>query len=250
MKPVIALQLYTLRDLLQQDMLGTLEKVADLGYQGVEMAGYGNSNRADVIDKLRELGLRVVGNHVSIDALENDFGAVVNESRELGISHLAIPYLDASRCGSREKWVTNAAEFDEFGQKLREAGLQLCYHNHDFEFEEQYDGKSALEFLYEQTSPELLMAELDTYWVRKGGISPEFFIRSLSGRVPLLHIKDMGTDGNFAEVGEGTLNWPAIFAAAEAAGTRAYIVEQDVCPGDPLDSIEISIGNLRRMGKL
>ena len=250
MKPVIALQLYTLRDLLKVDMLGTLEKVADLGYQGVEMAGYGNSNRADVIDKLRELGLRVVGNHVGIDALENDFGAVVNEARELGISHVAIPYLDESRRGSREKWLANAAEFDEFGQKLREVGLQLCYHNHAFEFEEQYDGKSALELLYEHSSPQLLHAELDTYWVRKGGVSPAFFIRSLSGRVPLLHIKDMAVDGSFAEVGEGTLDWPEIFAAAEAAGTRAYIVEQDVCPGDPLESIAISINNLRHMGKL
>jgi sugar phosphate isomerase/epimerase len=88
--------------------------------------------------------------------------------------------------------------------------------------------------------------------VQKGRVDPAAYIRKYSGRAPLIHIKDMADDenGSFAEVGTGTLNWPEIFEAAEAGGATAYVVEQDICPGNPLDSVRLSLENLRKMGKL
>ncbi|RZI60175.1 MAG: sugar phosphate isomerase/epimerase [Zymomonas sp.] len=142
MKPTISLQMYTLRELTQIDMLGTLEKVAALGYQGIEMAGYGNADLQSVTAKLHELGLAVTGNHVGIELLENDdsFQNVLAENRVLDNEFIIVGYVDESRRGSLEKWLQTAETLDKVGRKLHEAGLKLCYHNHAFEFEEQYEG--------------------------------------------------------------------------------------------------------------
>jgi sugar phosphate isomerase/epimerase len=93
---------------------------------------------------------------------------------------------------------------------------------------------------------------MDTYWVKKGGEEPDAYLRKYANRVPLVHLKDMGEDGDFRPVGEGTIDYPSLFAAAEeAAGTVYYIVEQDVCrTATPLESVAISIGNLKKWGKL
>ena len=245
-RPTISIQLYTLRDAMAQNEAETLEKVAALGYEGVE-GGYPASRV--FIDKCRELGLKVTGTHASIDALESDFEKIVAQNKETGTQFVIVPYIGEEWRGSLEKWTKLAQKLEQIGQKLRDEGLTLCYHNHDFEFENN-DGKYGLDVLYEAADPQYLQAELDTYWVQKGGASPVEYLRKYAGRTPILHIKDMAADGNFAEVGNGTLDWPAIFSAAEAGGVTVYVVEQDTCPGDPFDSIALSIENLRKMGKI
>ena len=245
-RPPISLQLYTVRDSLQTDPLGTLEKIAALGYEGIEI---GLDNTDEFVAKARQLNLAITGVHVGIDALKNNLEGVINGCQKLETSFVILSYVDESYRGSVENWQNLARILEDVGQKLHEAGITLCYHNHDFEFE-QIDGKYGLDILFEAANPQYLQAELDTYWVQKGGANPVEYIRKYAGRVPVLHIKDMTPGGNFAEIGEGTLDWPAIFAAAEAQGVTTYIVEQDTCPGDPIDSIAISIKNLREMGKI
>lgn len=250
MRPLISIQMYTLRDLTSQDMVGTLEKVAQLGFEGVELAGYGNSNQTEVSATLARLGLKVTGNHVGIDPLLEDFDEMVIENKLLGNQYVIVPFINEEWRGSRENWLETAKTLDEVGAKLKPHGLTLCYHNHAFELEESFDGQNGLELLYSNSSPENLKVELDLYWVKKGGADPVEYLNKYPGRVPLVHVKDMAGDGSFAEVGAGTLDWPAIFLAAPAAGAVTYVVEQDVCPGDPLDSIAISIANLKKWGKL
>ena len=250
MRPLISLQLYTLRDLTSQDMLGTLEKVAALGYEGVELAGYGNSDRDAVAAKLQELGLKLTGNHSGIDGLINDYAATVADNKYLGVKYLIVPFISEEWRGSRENWLKTARTLDEIGARLKAEGITLCYHNHAFELEESFDGELGLDILYNNSSASNLSAEIDVYWVKRGGVDPAAYLAKYAGRIPLVHAKDMGADGNFAEVGAGTLDFPAIFQAAEAGGVTAYVVEQDVCPGDPLDSIALSIANLREMGKI
>jgi sugar phosphate isomerase/epimerase len=116
----------------------------------------------------------------------------------------------------------------------------------------EVDGEYGLDILYANSDPRWVQAELDTYWIQHGGENPTAYIKKYEGRAPLIHIKDMANDAgrSFAEVGAGILDWPSIFHAAEAGGAVAYIVEQDTCPGDPLDSIRISIENLKQWGKL
>ena len=250
MRPLISLQLYTLRDLTAQDMLGTLEKVAALGYEGVELAGYGNADLESIAAKLQELGLKLTGNHAGIDSLINDFDATVADNKYLGVKYLIVPYISEEWRGSRENWLKTARTLDEIGARLNEEGIVLCYHNHAFELEESFDGELGLDILYSNSSAANLRAEIDVYWIKRGGADPVGYLTKYQGRVPVVHAKDMASDGNFAEVGAGTLDFPAIFAAAEAGGVTAYVVEQDTCPGDPLESVALSIANLKKWGKL
>lgn len=256
-RPPIALQLYTLRDLTQTDMKTMLREVAQIGYEGIEPAGYGNLSIQEFAAAKDELGLKVVSNHTGFSALQDDFQSVVEDNRALGNSYIVCPSIPGEMRSSMEGYKQFAQSLNEIGAKLRGEGMQLCYHNHAFEFEDRFDkgiedGTFGLDVLYENSDPDLVQAELDTYWVRKGGVDPAAYLHKLKGRVPLLHIKDMADDanGSFAEVGNGILDWPGIWAAAEAAGVRAYIVEQDVCPGNPLDSIRLSLENLRKMGRM
>ncbi len=136
-----------------------------------------------------------------------------------------------------------AKKLDASGAVLREAGQVLTYHNHAIEFV-KFDGKLALEIIYEESDPQNLQAEIDTYWVQYGGGNPVEWCRRMAGRLPLLHMKDYmflkENKHEMAEIGVGNLDWKAIIPAAEKSGCEWFIVEQDYCPGDPFDSLKAS----------
>ncbi len=245
-QPLISLQLYTLRDALKTNPMETLERVAAIGYAGIET---GLDNSPEFLGKARELGLPITGAHLSLAALQGDLEPLIAKCQAMDTRFAILSYVDESQRGSAQNWQRLGKNLENAGAKLHEAGITLCYHNHAFEFE-ILDGKYGLDWLYGSAGAQYLQAELDTYWIQKGGASPVEYLKKYAGRVPLLHIKDMTPDGDFAEVGEGILDWPAIFASAEAQGVTSYIVEQDVCPGDPFDSIAKSMENLRKMDKI
>jgi len=245
MRPLISLQLYTVRDQMAQDEPGTLEKISAIGYEGVEI-GYGASEA--FLNKCAELSLEITGFHAGLDALQNDFDGVVDFARKTGTPFVILSWLDESHRRDASGWAQSAQMLSDIGARLREKELRLLYHNHDFEFQ-RFDGQYGLDILFKAPA-ENLGAELDTYWIAKGGADPVEYIQRYASRTPLLHIKDMTQGGDFAEVGQGTLDWPAIFAAAEKAGVSVYVVEQDQCEGDPFDSIRISMENLKKMGKI
>ena len=228
--------------------MGTLERVAQIGYPGIEIGGYNNKNRDQLIAKINELGLSVTGAHVGLDALRDDMPGVIEESRALGNKFVIVPWIGPELRGSAENWRNIAAQLETAGRALKDADLTLCYHHHDFEFVENYDGKSAFQILMESVDADLLQAEVDVYWAKKGGHDPVEVINRYADRLPLLHLKDMMPDGSFGEVGEGILDWPAILKAAQNAGVVHYAVEQDTCPGDPFESIQTSLQNLKKMG--
>ena len=130
--------------------------------------------------------------------------------------------------------------------------MDFSYHNHSHEMVRI--GKSTwLGMLYEQADPKILKAEIDTYWIQHGGGDPAEWITRCSGRMPLLHLKDMviseDREQRMSEIGEGNLNWPAILQAAAEAGVEYYLVEQDRCyDRTPFESLEISYRNLKAMG--
>jgi sugar phosphate isomerase/epimerase len=246
----IALQLYTVRDEAARDFTGTLRQVAEIGYAGVEFAGTGGLSAEELRRLLDDLGLRVAGSHTGLDDLERNLSAALDFSQAIGNPYVVCPWLPQERRGSADGYRALGDLLNRVGAACKERGLQLCYHNHDFEFQ-RFDGQYALDILYAATDPNLVQAELDTYWIKKAGVDPAAYIRQYAGRAPLIHLKDMATDekGSFAEVGEGTQDWSSIFEASEAGGARWYIVEQDVCPRPPLESVTISLRNLRAMGK-
>ena len=243
---MISLQFYTIRDAFSTDPMGTLERVADIGYRGIEIGGYGNKNRDDLVAKINDLGLTVTGAHVGIESMQNDFAGVLEENRALNNENIIVPWTDAKYRGSVENLRATGATLESLAEKLGAEGLTLSYHNHDFELTEQHDSKTALEILFE-AAPQYLQVELDVYWVKKGGKNPAEFIGKFADRLLLLHVKDMMPDGTFGEVGEGILDWPAIFEAARQTKVQHYVVEQDTCSGDPFESIATSLKNLKRM---
>ncbi len=244
----IALQMYTLREQAAEDFVGTIRHVAEIGYAGVEFAGYGGLSAAEMKALLEELELKPAGSHVPLHLLENELDGVIDYSLEIGNPYVVCPFLPPDRWQEEASLRATARSLNRIGAACKDQGLQFCYHNHAFEFQ-TFDGKYVLDILYEDTDPELVRAEVDTYWVQFAGLDPAELIRRYSERVTLVHLKDMDPeDRSFAEVGEGTLDWKAIFAASEAAGAEWYIVEQDRCKRPPLESVRLSLENLRAIG--
>ena len=245
----ISVQLYTVRDLTAADFAGTMKKIAGIGYRNVELAGWGNLTTAkDVRKALDDAGLKASGAHVGIDAFKADIAKVIDDARTIGYANVICPYIDESY-RSAAGYRKLADELNSFGPKINAAGLSLLYHNHAFEFD-KFDGKAGFDILWEHSDPALVKCELDVYWIANGGVDPVAYIKKLGKRVQLIHAKDMDkTDRNkFTQVGRGTMDFPAIFAAAAEAGVKFAAVEQDNCYGmDPLESITISWNNLKKM---
>jgi sugar phosphate isomerase/epimerase len=244
----VGLQVYTVRNELAQDFVGTLRKVAEIGYEGVEVGPPPGMSARELRSLLDDLGLGTPGGHAGLNQLETDLPRVVETAHELGAKFVTVSSIPESRRSDAEGWRAAARAMNDVGAQLAQHGLTLCYHNHSFEFR-KFDGEYGLDILYANSDPRYVQAQLDTYWVRHGGEDPAAYIRKYSGRAPLIHIKDMAPDGSFAEIGEGALDWPDIFAASEEGGAVWYLVEQDTCRRPPLESIRVSLENLRRMGK-
>ena len=236
-----ALQLYTVRDHLAQDVAGTLRQVREMGYEHVEIAGtHGLSNGA-FKGALDAAGLNAVSAHMGYEEITGDPRAIVEAAKALHVAHVVVPCIDAAHTADKEGWLHCAQAMDAAGARLREAGITLSYHNHAHEFE-TFDGEYALDIVMGASQPEHLAVEIDTFWVHYAGLGPTRVIEKYRGRCPLLHVKDMADAKSkaFAEMGRGILDWPAIFEAAAHAGVAWYIVEQDACARDSLESAAIS----------
>ena len=239
----VALQVYSVRDAAEKDFAETMRSVKAMGYDGVELAGTYQLSVAEVKKILDEVGLKLVSAHVNLDLLEDD--AVLQAYADTGIRYVAIPWLTGPQ--NAEELAAVIARIRNAGQRCKEKGMQLMYHNHDFEFK-KIDGQYILDAYYQQISPELLQTELDTCWVNVGGENPADYVRKYTGRAPVVHLKDfvgsktenmyalIGTDSNkedsagkfeFRPVGYGKQDIPAILEAAEAAGATWVVVEQD-----------------------
>lgn len=247
----IALQLYTVREHVTRDMVGTLRQLAAVGYRAVELAGYGGIPVDRIRATLDELGMRSAGAHVASDRFDRELDQVVAEMQTLGSPHVTIPWLSEEH-RAIEGVPALAETFNRWGERCRGAGLRLGYHNHAFEFEQTDPATGATFFsrLVELTDPALVDLQLDVYWAAYAGLEPIGLIERLAGRLPSIHVKDMAITGTGerrdAPVGEGVLPWSSILPAAAAAGTEWFIVEQDN-PANPLADVGVSLRNLERL---
>lgn len=246
----ISVQMYTLRDAVAADYVGTLRAVAELGYRAVELVTLGNLTAPALRQELDTLGLAASGMHVALDRLESDTEHALREVIALGAPYVIVPYTPPERRKNADAYRRLGQSLNTIGRVAQQHGLQLCYHHHDFEFE-RFDNATGLAILLEASDPTLVQAEIDVYWAAKAGVDPVQLIRGLTGNVPLVHLKDMAATatGEFAEVGSGTLDFPAILAAGDAAGVVFYVVEQDVCQRPPLESVGMSLTYLRSLGR-
>jgi len=241
----VAAQLYTLRDHCKTsaDLAATLAKVKAIGYPAIQVSGIGPITPEEVAELARAEGLVICATHEAAPLILNDPAAVVARLRGFGTRTTAYPYPAGVDFGDVAQVEALAAALNRAGAVLAAAGMTLCYHNHHHEFR-KIRGQIILEYLFEHTHPSNLQGEIDTYWVQFGGQDPVAWCRRLAGRLPLLHLKDYQITSEskvtFAEIGQGTLDFPAIIAEAEASGCQWFIVEQDTCPGDPFDSLATS----------
>ncbi len=247
MAPQIALQLYTVRQATAADFVGTLHQLAAIGYQAVELAGYGNSTPSEIRTTLDQLGMQAISAHVQFGQLEQQPDQTLADLKTLGCQYAVIPSISEDQRHSTADIRQLANTLNRFGALCQQAGLRFGYHNHAFEFA-PVDGSTMWDLLVEHTDPALVMLELDLFWAQFAGVNPATLIEKYGSRMPLLHIKDMVHDESRADapVGTGKMAWAELLPLARANGTQWYIVEQDH-PREPLADVATSFTNLSRL---
>ncbi|OKP66557.1 xylose isomerase [Paenibacillus sp. P3E] len=248
----IAAQMYTLREFTQtaEGLRDSFLKVQDIGYQAVQVSGIGPIDPQLVKQYADEAGLAICATHVPWDRLVNDLDALAAEHKLWNCTYIGLGALPGEYQTSQEGYRTFAREASEIAQVLKHKhGLQFVYHNHDFEFE-RLDGLTGLEVLLQESDPEAFDFELDLYWVQAGGGSPVDWINKVKDRMRVVHLKDMAVvarKAEFAEIGQGNMDYRAIIEACRETGVEWYVVEQDVCRRNPFESLEISLKYLHTL---
>ncbi len=241
----IGLQLYTVRELFAADPVGTLEKVAKIGYREVEYGGggYDTMDHALLRKTMDRLGLTSPSIHVGYDALLDNFDTSVAMAKTLGAETIVLPFM-VEKHRNATAWDAALVNINRFGEKLKAAGLGFAYHNHDFEFTVKPDGISLYDRLVKATNPALVKLELDLYWAIYAGQDPQALIRKLAGRIYAYHVKDMRPDRSMTAVGAGTIDFASIFKLNGLAGARHFYVENDQAPAPFLPDITKSFQTL------
>ncbi|MGN6270525.1 MAG: sugar phosphate isomerase/epimerase family protein [Sphingomonas sp.] len=241
----VGLQLYTVRELFAKDPVGTLEKVARIGYREVEFGGgnYDTMDHAKLRKAMDRLQLRAPSAHVPYDLLAKDFPAAVKMVKTLGAQTIVLPWL-AEDQRTDAGFGSVVAGMNRFAAQARDAGLGFAYHNHDFEFLTQSGGKTLYDRLLSETDPALVKMELDLYWATHAGADVPALIDRLSNRVYAFHVKDMKADKSMAAVGTGTIDFAALFKLPGASGVQHFYVENDACPAPYIPDITTSFRNL------
>ena len=234
----IALQLYTLRDLLAQDFEGTVRKVADMGYIGVETADMFGGSPASAARLFRELGLTMMGAHSPLP-LGNEKQAVLDTLGALDCNRLIVAWQPPEKYTSLHGIRSICDTLNEGAAVARAHGLSLGYHNHWFEYQ-PVENRIPVDVMLEHLDPDVFF-EVDVYWVQTAGQDPAQVVRRLGSRAPLLHIKDgpCQMDVAMTALGEGVVDIPGVVAAG-AASTEWLVVELDQCATDMTQAVHKS----------
>lgn len=232
-------QIYSVRDALKEDFVGTVKRMADLGYKNVESYGMTNDAKlfnmdpAEYAKVISDHGMKVVATHTSYFEAE-EVNAFIDASKAAGIEYVIIPYTPDEK---RSDWMQVADNFNKIGEAMKAAGLKFGYHNHAFEFESAGDDL-VFDLLLKNTQADLVDFEMDLYWVTKGGQNPMDYIKKYPGRFCSYHVKD-ATAGDMEQttVGTGIIDFPALLKARDEAGLKYYFVE-DERQDDPFANME------------
>jgi len=269
----VALQVYSVRDDFHKDYEGTLKKIKEMGYDGVELAGLGSHDASEIRKVLDCIGLSCISSHVPFDAIAANPENTFAEYKILGCKYIAIPWLDTDMAPGGKDFDKVIPDILNIGKTAKENGVTLLYHNHDFEFR-KIDDKYALDVLYDSIPAEYLQTQIDVCWVKVAGLCPAQYLRKYKGRAPLVHLKDfvmgdkatgalydlIGADTakdakadksefSFKPLGRGIVDIPAVLDASEYVGANWVVVEQDASTEyPPLEAVKISREYLRSLG--
>ena len=266
-------QIYSAREEAEKDLAAVCAKLKEFGYDGVEFAGFYGYTAEQINDILSANGLVAVSSHVPYVSIVEDMAGTIAFHKAIGCKFIAVPYLDEQTRPGAPGFAAAIRNIAKFGAMCKAEGIQLLYHNHDFEFI-KLSGQYGLDFLYDAIPAELLATELDTCWVNVAGENPAAYIRKYAGRCPVVHLKDfigakkegevlyalIKSDGSddvkveqkdepafdFRPVGYGKQDIPAIIAAGLESGAQWFIVEQDrSSERPPLDAAKMSCDYVR-----
>lgn len=242
----VALQLYTVRDELAKDFHGIVERIAEIGYAGVETAGFGETTPGDAAKILRDLGLTIAAAHTPLPIGDRK-DEVLDLAGALGCNRIVCAALGPDAYNSLDQIYRTCDLINEANAVAMENGLSLGLHNHWWEYE-PVEGRYPYQILLDRVDPAVFM-EVDTYWIKVAGGDPVAVVRQLGRRAPLLHIKDGPCQQGqpHLALGEGIMDIPAIVEAG-AGATEWLIVELDHCATDMMEAVEKSYNYLHLPG--
>jgi sugar phosphate isomerase/epimerase len=255
----LGLQLYSLRDTTKESTTRALDLAAGFGFTEVETAGTGSLTVADFAKELSARKLVAIAAHASVADLKKDPAKVIADARTLGVKYVIVPWLpfDRAKGFTAEDARRVAADFNNWGAACKAAGLQFGFHPHGFEFKADADGITPFDIIARETQPDLVVFEMDVFWVVLPGQDPVKLLEKYPGRWQLMHVKDIRkgavlgihTGGapptDKVVVGDGQVDWPAVLAAAEKAGVKHYFIEDEGV--QPLREIPASVKYLKAL---
>lgn len=212
----------------KQDFWGTMRRVAEIGYRGIEAPGH--LRQGDVAENLKrfhDLGLQVLTVSASRERLRDDLDGLIAEAKALQSPRATVWW---APCETKDALLQDAELYNQAGTRLAAEGITLCYHNHEHEFRTAFNGVYALDILAEHTDPAAVAFELDIAWITFGGADPVEVLRRMAGRVPAVHVKDLyglTERGQFTAVGTGVVKVHESVRAAIDLGIEWVVVEQD-----------------------
>ncbi len=245
----IALQLYSVRHEMEQDVQATLEAVAKMGYDGVEFAGYYDWSAEDLRAVLDKNGLRCAGTHTRLETLTpENLSETIVYNKTLGNKFLIVPSLPAIHSGSRQAWLDAAVQFNDIAARAEPEGMEVGYHNHFVEFQ-PLEGELPMDTFFGNTREDVVM-QLDLGNALHGGGDPISFLHKYPRRSRTIHLKEYSSGYDKALIGEGEVDWQEVFRLCEEQGvTEWYIVEQENYALPPIECVARCLDNLRAMGK-
>lgn len=247
----IGIQLYTLRELFEKDVMGTLKLVADTGFKEVEAYGYDNGkifgvSYSDFAAEVKRLGMKVVSGHYGTGQSTpdktgtpfNEWERSVNDAKAAGQQYTTIAWLDQSEWNTSDALKRTCEILNKAGEITKKYDIRMAYHNHAFEFE-KVEGEVIYDVMLKELDPSLVAMEMDIYWIVFAGHDPLTYFKNHPGRFELWHVKDMDkADRNKnSDVGSGTIDFKPIFAAAGQSGMKHFFLEQEYFTGPPAKSI-------------
>lgn len=246
----IGAQLYTVRAFMKtkEDLLETLKKIADIGYKNIQLSGACEVEGEWLDEALKNAGLKCVLTHNSREKFTTQAKELVEYHNKFGCDYLGLGQFSFPADALEEKYAEFVDTYKVVGENLAKMGKYFMYHNHAPEFQ-KIGGETIMQKIANDFAPEILGFTLDTYWVQVGGGDAAWWLANLKGRVPVIHLKDYAFGQKMAVIGEGNMNFDSIFKAAESAGTKYMLVEQDNCNGeDPFDCLKRSYEYLSSKG--
>jgi len=245
----IAVQLFSVRKQCAEDMAATLNAIAEMGYDGVEFAGYHGHPADEVKAMLDDAGLVMAGSHIPLAHLLGDqLAGTIEFEKALGNRYLVVPGLPGEYTSSRAAWLESAKLFADLADRLRPHDMRVGYHNHIVEFTPM-DGELPWDTFFGNTSPDVIM-QVDTGNALYGGGDPVPFVEKYPGRATTVHLKEYSATNDKAIIGEGEVEWDRLFELCEGVGgTEWYIVEQETHAYPPLECVARCLDNLHKMGK-